>query len=361
VKKQILVAGASGLVGRGAIRAFAGDAACEVIATSRREPDDLERAAHFVPADLVDEGACRRIFSEMTGVTHLVFAALYEKDNLIAGWRDEDQIQTNARMLRNLFEPLRASAKGLKHVTLLQGTKAYGAHVRQIPVPAREDRDEFRAQPNFYWEQEDYLRACQRGQGWSFSIMRPQIIFGDALGAAMNPIAAIGVYGAVLKERGEKLHFPGGAHLVFEGVDADLLGRAIRWAGETDTARNQAFNVTNGDVMNWRAVWPAIADALGMEPGDERSFSMAREIAPSEWDAIRSKYRLVAPDLARFTGKSLEYCDAIMGYGSSGIRLPALVSTVKLRQAGFTEMMDSEVMLRTWFAAMQDRRLLPPR
>jgi nucleoside-diphosphate-sugar epimerase len=361
MKKQILIAGASGLVGRGAIRAFAGDSDCEAVATSRREPEDLERAARFVPADLVDEAACRRIFSQMTGITHLVFAALYEKENLIAGWRDEDQIQTNARMLRNLFEPLRAAARELKHVTLLQGTKAYGAHVRQIPVPAREDRDEFRAQPNFYWEQEDYLRERQHGQAWRFSIMRPQIIFGDALGAAMNPISAIGVYGAILRERGEKLHFPGGAHLVFEGVDADLLGRAIRWAGETEAAANQAFNVTNGDVMNWRAVWPAIADALGMDVGEERPFSMAREITPAAWDAIRDKYRLAAPDLAKFTGKSLEYCDAIMGYGASGIRMPALVSTVKLRRAGFTEMMDSEVMLRTWFAAMQDRRLLPPR
>jgi hypothetical protein len=61
-----------------------------------------------VSADLVDEGACRRIFSEMTGVTHLSLRALYEKDNLIAGWRDEDQIQTNARMLR---KPVRAAAR----------------------------------------------------------------------------------------------------------------------------------------------------------------------------------------------------------------------------------------------------------
>jgi nucleoside-diphosphate-sugar epimerase len=233
--------------------------------------------------------------------------------------------------------------------------------VRQIPVPAREDRDEYRAQPNFYWEQQDYLHAAQQGTRWSLTILRPQVIFGDALGAAMNPISAIGVYGAILKERGEKLHFPGGAELVFEGVDADLLGRVIRWAGEADTARNQAFNVTNGDVMNWRGVWPAIADALGMEVGEERPLSLARDLPAAEWDAIRVKHKLAAPDLMRFTGKSLEYVDAIMGTGFTGLRMPALVSTVKLRQAGFAEMMDSEAMLRKWFAALQARRLLPGR
>ena len=33
----------------------------------------------------------------------------------------------------------------------------------RIPLPAREDRDELKSQPNFYWNQEDYLRSKQRG------------------------------------------------------------------------------------------------------------------------------------------------------------------------------------------------------
>ena len=40
---------------------------------------------------------------------------------------------------------------------------------------------------------------------------------------------------------------------------------------------------------------------------------------------------------------------------------PALVSTVKLMQAGFTEVMDTEVMFRKAFAEMQSKKLLPPR
>lgn len=359
--KQVLIAGASGLVGRGAVRAFANDPGCEVIAVSRRPPEGVGAVRHSA-VNLFDARACRETFSQLSGVTHLVFAALYEKPGgLHASWLDPEQIDGNAAMLRNLFEPLSAVAKNLEHVTLLQGTKAYGAHVRQMPLPAREDRDEFRAQPNFYWNQQDYLQDKQRGQSWSFTILRPQIIFGDAFGAAMNPVAAFGLYGALLKARSEPLHFPGGAANVFEGVDADLVGRAIRWAGETKAARNQALNITNGDVMVWRNVWPAIADALGMQVGEDRPLALARELPPraSEWDAIRRKYDLEAPDLASFAGQSLDYVDLLMA--GNVVRAPVIVSTVKLRRAGFTEMLDSEDMLRSAIAAMQTRRLLPPR
>jgi len=96
--------------------------------------------------------AALKHFAELGDVTHLVYAALYEKPGLYAGWLEADQIQTNGRMLENLFEPLSRSSPRLRHVTLLQGTKAYGAHVRPIPLPARENRDELRDVANFYWE-----------------------------------------------------------------------------------------------------------------------------------------------------------------------------------------------------------------
>ena len=54
-------------------------------------------------------------------------------------------------MLRNLLDPLERYAKNLRHVTLLQGTKAYGVHVRPLSVPTRENRSEMHEQPNFYW------------------------------------------------------------------------------------------------------------------------------------------------------------------------------------------------------------------
>ena len=94
------------------------------------------------------------------------------------------QGQADLAMLRNLLEPV-AERGQLEHVSLLQGTKAYGVHLRRIAVPARErwPRDDH---ANFYWLQEDLLREIAAREKFGFTIFRPQIIFGDAIGAAMN-------------------------------------------------------------------------------------------------------------------------------------------------------------------------------
>ena len=133
----VLVAGATGLVGEAAMAAFAA-AGWQVIATSRRTPDPMPAGVRHIPVDLTDAAACRAAFGGLPDVTHIVYAALFEKPGLIAGWREADQMETNLSMLRNLMEPLASAAKGLRHVTLLQGTKAYGAHLKQPPIPARE-------------------------------------------------------------------------------------------------------------------------------------------------------------------------------------------------------------------------------
>jgi nucleoside-diphosphate-sugar epimerase len=358
---HVLIAGATGLVGYAALKHFAARGDCTVTAVSRRKP--LEASpARFRSLDLMDARACRVLVEELGDVTHLVYAALYEKPGLYAGWFEADQIETNRRMLENLFEPLESTATELRHVTLLQGTKAYGAHVRPFTVPAREDRDEVRDVPNFYWEQEDYLRARQVGKPWHFTILRPQVIFGLSIGAAMNLIPAIGVYAALRKERGEPLAYPGGIGPVLEAVDADLLARAIDWAGTAPEARNEIFNVANGDVFTWQNTWPAIADALGMEPGrpEPERLGESMPARAAEWETVRKKYGLVSPGLGDFVGESFHYADFVMAHGAEGGHPPALVSTVKLRGAGFHEVMDTEAMFRKWFALLQEMKLLPP-
>jgi nucleoside-diphosphate-sugar epimerase len=361
-KKTVLVAGASGLVGYAAMKHFSTDPACEVVAISRRRPDETF-GARFVAVDLTDARACSEVFGSLGDVTHVIYAALYERPDLIGGWREEEQIAVNDRMLRNLMEPLEKAAHNLAHVSLLQGTKAYGVHVRPMKVPAREGRSEMREQPNFYWNQEDYLREKQRGKDWCFSIFRPVLIVGYSQGSAMNVIPAIGVYAAMLKEAGQPLHYPGGPPRVGQAVDADLLARCMAWAGETAAARNETFNVANGDVYCWQNIWPAIADAVGMAPGGSVPCSLEAEIRAreAEWTRIRGKYGLVSPDLKSFIGLSCQYADYQMGFRRTEPPPPSFSSTIKLMQAGFHEVMDTEAMFVKWLREFQDRGLLPPR
>ncbi len=360
----MLVAGASGVVGYSAVKHFAAVPGCEVVGLSRRLPIDLDGAT-LVSVDLKDADAGRAVVSEHRDVTHLVYAALFEKPGLVAGWRERDQMETNLRMFRNLLDPLVDESRTLEHVTLLQGTKAYGGHVATVPVPGRE-RSPRHEHENFYFLQEDHLLEQQeRARGdWSYTILRPQVILGESLGSNMNLIPAIGAYGAILRAAGEPLHFPGGAPSVIEVVSAELLARAIAWAGMSPSARNEIFNVTNGDVLVWRYAWPAIADALGMEVGEDRPMVLAEEMPrrAGEWSNIVDRYSLRAPrSLDEFVGQSFVYADLLFGLGRTTVPLPQLVSTIKIREAGFTDCLDSEADLAVWFSRLRARRLILPR
>jgi nucleoside-diphosphate-sugar epimerase len=356
-QKTVLVAGATGLVGYAALKHFVRAPDCDVIAVSRRLPPGIE--ARHVALDLTDAAACREAVATVPDVTHLVYAALFELPGLVEGWRSDRQIETNGRMLRNLLDPLMKAAPGLRHVTLLQGTKAYGVHVRPLAVPAREGRSEMREQANFYWTQEDYLRRVRAGRDWCFTILRPVLIVGEAIGGAMNLIPALGAHAAVMRERGPILPYPGGAERLAQAVDADLLARAIAWAGDAAAARDETFNVTNGDVFSWPNVWPAIAEAVGMQPGPDEPF-LLQSLGSADWDRVRQRHGLTSPALADFVGLSLEYADYQMRYGHTEPGPPAIVSTVKIAQAGFHDVMDTELMFRKWFKVFQKQRLLPP-
>ena len=143
-------------------------------------------------------------------------------------------------------------------------------------------------------------------------------------------IPALGVYAALRREAGVDLPFPGGAPRVAQAIDADLLARAIAWAGEVASTRNEIFNITNGDVFVWENIWPAIAASLGMRPGGHVPLSLDRDIRPreEEWETICAQHGLRSGNLRDFVGLSFEYADYTMGYGRNEPGPPAIVSTI---------------------------------
>jgi nucleoside-diphosphate-sugar epimerase len=367
--KKVLVAGASGLVGHAAVQHFAVLPDWEVIGISRRTPADIEGAT-LLSVDLTDAETCARTVGGLGDVTHVVYAALHEVPGLFPGWTQDDTIARNGMMLKNLFEPLRRVATNLEHVSLLHGTKAYGLHHPSIgrqgvrnPLREREPR---REHPNFYFVQEDYLREQQQRGAWAMTVFRPTVIYGDAAGNNMNPIPVIAAYAALLREEGRPLDFPGrdGVQTLREAVDAELVAHALAWAATALAARDETFNLTNGDVFLWDTVWPAIAETLGMEPGAHRPVSLAEELPKrdGQWAALVEAYDLRAPRrLLDFVGyNSLVYTDMVLS-GAPAPTIPILNSTINVRQAGFCECIDTEDMFRTWFGRLQQQRILPPR
>lgn len=68
-------------------------------------------------------------------------------------------------------------------------------------------------------------------------------------------------------------------------------------------------------------------------------------------------YDLAATDnLMALLGGSIALAEGTM---AEGRRDPALVSTIKIRQAGFHECMDTADSVRKWFRRFQELRLIP--
>ncbi|HSG89084.1 MAG TPA: NAD-dependent epimerase/dehydratase family protein [Pseudomonadales bacterium] len=351
---RVLIAGASGVVGRAALQHFAGLA--DTHGLSRRPPDTDAGSHHRL--DLTDPVATRQVLADLPPITHLVFAALYEQPGLLAGWVDPEQMETNRRMLANCLDGL--GDHPLEHVSLLQGTKAYGAHVQRMRVPGRE-REPRVLHPNFYWLQEDLLKARAVEAGFAWTIWRPPVIIGHALGAPMNLLAALGAYATICAETGEPFGFPGGACGPIDVVDARLLARAFAWATQAPQARNATFNVTNGDVLHWPDLWPELAAAFGLPVVDATPRVLA-EWLPARadaWDRVRARERLTVPDLPSFVGDSAIYTDMLFGQGRTTPPAATLLSTIAIRQAGFAECIDSADMMREWIEALQAARALP--
>jgi nucleoside-diphosphate-sugar epimerase len=358
----VVIAGASGVVGSAALERFLDAGGWDVVAVSRRPPE-VEAAHEFrhVAVDLRDADASRAALSRLRGVTNVVFTALFEKPGLMEGWTERDQMDTNLEMLRNVVEPLADANEGLRHVTLLQGTKAYGVHLHPIRVPARErlPRD---PHENFYWLQQDYLTEQAARRGFSWTVFRPQLIVGASLGVPMNMIPVIGAYAAICREEGLPFGFPGGAQWLWQASDSRIVGSAIEWAATAPTARDEIFNVTNGEVAEWHDLWPSIAATLGMEPAQDtpRQLSTWLPEHAATWDRIVSRHDLRPLSLAEVVGDSHHYSDFIFQYGAQDPPPPALVSDVKIRRAGFGDVVDTEEMFRHWLTVLMDRRILPP-
>ena len=142
-----------------------------------------------------------------------------------------------------------------------------------------------------------------------------------------------------------------------QATDAHLLARAILWAGERPACNGETFNVTNGDELVWRSVWPALADAFGMPVGDEQPISLAQAMPEhaAAWRDLAARHGLRYPDLAELVGGSWQFLDAVLGGGRD-----TLVSTVKIRQFGFHECLDTEAMFTVQWRRLQAEGILPP-
>ena len=352
---KVLIVGALGTVGRSLIDHFEPRTDWDMVALSRRKPDFATRA-DWLSLDLRDPQAVARL-SELDGVTHVIYAAVQDQADLVSGWSERDHADTNLAMLKAVVDGIEASPSPLRHITLLQGTKAYGGHLGVFRMPARES-DERYMPPNFYYDQQDFIVERQAGKAWSWTALRPQLVCGTAVGTETNIVPALGAYAAMSREYGIPLRYPGGQGRIREVTDARLIAKAAEWAGGSSRAANEVFNIVNGDVYLWENVWERLAELFAVPLGQPQPFRLSK-VMPGNggiWDRVVEKHGLERTTYKEIV-PSWQVVDWILGYGQRPN--PHHVSTIKAREFGFHDCIDTEAMFVELLRELQDRRILP--
>lgn len=348
--RTAVVAGALGIVGRALVERLRESGDWDIVALSRRALD-LGPGVRQVQVDLLDAQDCRRALRELDAATHVFFCAYAPRAT------PAEEVAPNLAMVVNLVEALEAAAPRLAHVQLIQGTKWYGNHLGPFRTPARED-DARHMPPNFYYDQQDWLAARQRGRRWSWSALRPHCICGFSIGSPMNHLMALSLYATISRELGLPLRFPGhplAFSAMYQFTDARLLARAMEWAATTPACENEAFNINNGEPDRWQNLWPDIARAFGMQPGEVQQINLQRTMADKEplWAAMRAKYGLQPYTLEQLVTWS--YAD--WAYSAAYDQVSSLA---KARRAGWSEVLDSSAMFSELIGGLVAQRVIPP-
>ncbi|PPQ28170.1 NAD-dependent dehydratase [Rhodoblastus sphagnicola] len=352
--RSALVVGVSGIIGNALSRRLA-QQGWRVDGLARRPSRDIE-GVNPIAADLLDPAGLRAALNNVSP-THVFFATWMRQPT------EAENIEVNAAMVRNLLNVTSRSGS-VRHVALVTGLKhylgpfeAYGKGV--LPeTPFREDQPRLNVE-NFYYAQEDEVFAAALRDGFGWSVHRPHTIMGYAVGNAMNMGVTLAAYASICRETGRSFIFPGSAtqwNGLTDMTDARLLARHLEWAATTEAARNQAFNVVNGDVFRWKWMWRRLAGCFGIEPAafPDQTTPLERQLAGAGpiWAKIAARHGLAEPDLGKLA--SAWHTDADLGRP-----IECVTDMSKSRKLGFLDYQATDDSFFDLFTQLRAKRIIP--
>lgn len=341
-----LVAGARGIIGKALVEELASNDSWEVRGLSRNPAGAVETIA----VDLLDAQVTAQALAAADDTTHLFYAAYAPRNDLA----EEDAV--NAAMLRNLLDGLSHVGAPLERVVLYQGAKIYGVHLGPVPAPFYEDENPRHLGPNFYQSQEAELRLRYADGGPEWSILRPDVVIGDAAGNAMNIATVIGAYAAICRAQGAAFRFPGNEQVyrqvLAQFTDAKLLARASLWAATAKASKAEAFNFVH-EPFRWERIWTAVASAFDLEIGPPLPLELSQHMPLQRpcWDNLMAN-----------TSSAVPYDQAVgWGFGDFvfGAAFDVISDMGKIRRSGFNETIDSATALVDAIRRQQRAGILP--
>jgi nucleoside-diphosphate-sugar epimerase len=355
MQRTALVVGITGIGGNHVARELLAKG-WNVVGLSRRAPKDLPNVRH-VAADLMEPAALQTALADIAP-THVFITTWMRQDT------EQENIRINAALVRNLLDAL-SPKKSVRHVALVTGLKhylgpfeAYASSGTLPDTPLRESQPRLPLD-NFYYAQEDEVYAAAERDRFTWSVHRPHTIIGQAVGNAMNLGTTLAVYATICKETGRPFQFPG-SEAQWKGLsdvtDARMLAKQLVWAADTDAAKNEAFNIVNGDVFRWSWLWPKLAGWFGVEAagysGKIQPLEAAMAQDASVWREIATRHGLVEPDLDRLA--SAWHTDLDLGRP-----LEVMTDMANSRRLGFAAYQATDGSFFDLFERLRAERLIP--
>ena len=205
----------------------------------------------YIQCDVLDEADTQEKISPLRDVTHLFWVVWVSRST------EERNCQDNGKMFQNVLDSLLPNAPKLQHIVLQTGGKHYVGpfgFTRKIQVhdpPFKEDMPRLPV-ANFYYTLEDILfDVVKKKEGLTWSVHRPNAIHGFSPWSLMNILGSLAVYAAICKHEDLPFRYPGNRvtwEQFGDASDAELIAEQEIWACLEPNAKNQAFNVSNGDV-----------------------------------------------------------------------------------------------------------------
>lgn len=310
-----------------------------------------------VTADLLDEENLETAL-ENIAPTHIFFTTWMRNDT------EEENIKVNSALVRNLLNVL-SSKKSIQHVALVTGLKHYlgpfeayakEGSLPETPLWEEQPRLEY---PNFYYAQEDAVYEAAERDHFTWSIHRPHTVIGYTVGNLMNMGTTLAIYASICKETGRKFIFPGSSaqwNGLSDVTDAKVLAKQLIWASTTDAAKNQAFNITNGDVFRWKWLWEKIADYFQIEfEGFENEIRPLEKELQNDlkfWENISQKYNLKENNLSRIA--SAWHTDLDLGRP-----IEVMTDMAKSRKLRFTTYQSTLDSFTDLFGKLKEEKIIP--
>lgn len=334
------------------------------VARRPRPSWNADHPIEYIQCDISDPQETESKLSALTDVTHVFYVTWTNRQ------AEAENCEVNGLMLRNVLRAVIPNAPNLRHVCLQTGQKHYIGSFESMAdgtlqphePPYAEDLPRLDG-PNFYYTLEDILlEETEKKDGISWSVHRPPVILGFSPYSLMNMVGSLCVYATICKHEGTPLRFPGTKETwecYSHAGDADLIAEQHIWAAVDPYARNEAFNISNGDVFRWKHFWKVLAEQFGIEEygfyeeGGGGRFSLVEAMKGKErvWEEIVRENQLLPTKLNEVG--LWWFVDLVLG-GEAG-----LDSMNKSKEHGFLGFRNSKNSFIYWIDKVKGYKIVP--